>query len=170
MCKIEKSNTEYHVKKENGGKYVYLKSRCKTCSSKANLVSNSRTSCKCGKKIDNRSKTCRMCIADCTITLGECHQRYKKHHPSSVGALVRDRARRRYKNDKSSCQNCNYSNHVEVCHIKPIHSFDITTLIDDINSPDNILILCRNCHWEFDHGRLTIEKIGRPGNAPGPNL
>jgi 5-methylcytosine-specific restriction endonuclease McrA len=120
--------------------------------------------------MDKRSKTCRKCVADRTVTLGDCCKRYEKHHPSSKGVLVRNRARKKYGTDESSCQNCGYSNHVEVCHIKPIHSFDLSTLIDDINSPDNILVLCPNCHWEFDHGRLTVDKIGYPGNAPGLSL
>ena len=170
MCKIDKPKSDYHVKKEKGGKYVYLKSRCKICSAKANLVSSSQVTCECGAKMDKRSKTCRKCIADKTVTLGDCHERYEKHHSSSRGALVRDRARKRYRTDESSCQRCGYSYHVEVCHIKPVHSFDLSTLIDDINSPDNILLLCPNCHWEFDNGRLTIDQIGHLGNAPSLSL
>ena len=170
MCKIDKPKSDYHVKKEKDGKYVYLKSRCKICSAKANLVSSSQVTCECGAKMDKRSKTCRKCIADKTVTLGDCHERYEKHHSSSRGALVRDRARKRYRTDESSCQRCGYSYHVEVCHIKPVHSFDLSTLIDDINSPDNILLLCPNCHWEFDNGRLTIDQIGHLGNAPSLSL
>jgi 5-methylcytosine-specific restriction endonuclease McrA len=53
-----------------------------------------------------------------------------------------------------SCQNCGYDKHVEVCHITPINSFSLDTMLSVINSIDNILILCPNCHWEFDNGLL----------------
>jgi hypothetical protein len=50
-----------------------------------------------------------------------------------------------------SCQNCGYSKHVEVCHKKAISTFPATALIKEINSLDNLILLCPNCHWEFDH-------------------
>jgi hypothetical protein len=57
------------------------------------------------------------------------------------------------------CQGCNYSKHVELCHIKPITSFDENTELGVVNDPENILVLCRNCHWEFDNNQLLIENI-----------
>lgn len=47
---------------------------------------------------------------------------------------------------------------MEICHIKPISEFSDDTLIAIINHPDNIVILCPNCHWEFDNGLLKIDK------------
>jgi hypothetical protein len=32
-------------------------------------------------------------------------------------------------------------------------------LLGEINSPDNVLILCRNCHWEFDHNHLQDDDV-----------
>lgn len=60
---------------------------------------------------------------------------------------------------KSNCQKCNYSKHVELCHIKPITSFHEETKIKEINDPNNILVLCRNCHWEFDNDFLDLQDI-----------
>lgn len=55
------------------------------------------------------------------------------------------------------CQNCGYDKHVEVCHIKPISAFEKETLIEEVNSPENLIGLCPNCHWEFDSGVLNIK-------------
>jgi hypothetical protein len=60
---------------------------------------------------------------------------------------------------KLPCQFCSYSAHVELCHIKPVSSFPETAMVGEINDPSNILVLCRNHHWEFDHGLLKLEDI-----------
>ncbi len=54
------------------------------------------------------------------------------------------------------CYVCGYSKHYEVCHIKSVSSFSDETKIEEINSIDNLLALCPNCHWEFDNGLLEI--------------
>jgi len=57
------------------------------------------------------------------------------------------------------CKNCKYDKHVEVCHIIPISEFNDDAYIWEINSPNNLIALCPNCHWEFDHGILDIKNI-----------
>lgn len=107
-----------------------------------------------GKKCSECSKAkydvWNMTLAECTYIGG----------PSGVEAKyarIREAARRFYKEQcKLGCQNCKYSKHVEVCHIKSISSYDPNTLVSEINDSKNIFILCRNCHWEFDHGLLII--------------
>ena len=70
---------------------------------------------------------------------------------------IRGMLRHSYKNVKElSCQNCNYTPHVELCHIKPIASFPSDTLLSEINDKNNIAALCPNCHWEFDNGILKL--------------
>lgn len=59
------------------------------------------------------------------------------------------------------CYNCGYSKHVELAHIKSVSSFSLTTTVGEINSRSNVVQLCRNCHWEFDHGDLVLEPSGR---------
>lgn len=49
------------------------------------------------------------------------------------------------------CKLCGYDKFVEICHIKAIHTFPENTPISIINSLDNLIALCPNCHWEFDH-------------------
>lgn len=57
------------------------------------------------------------------------------------------------------CERCGYDKHFEVCHIKPISSFDVESSLYDVNHPTNLIHLCPNCHWELDNGHLTIEDI-----------
>jgi 5-methylcytosine-specific restriction endonuclease McrA len=76
----------------------------------------------------------------------------KNLHRSS--AYVHIRALARYHNKElvaKPCNNCGYDKHVEICHIKPISEFDVNTKIKEVNSPDNLVQLCPNCHWEFDN-------------------
>lgn len=52
------------------------------------------------------------------------------------------------------CSVCSYVNHVEVCHIKSVSSFKDSASISEINDLSNLVYLCPNHHWEFDHGLL----------------
>lgn len=55
------------------------------------------------------------------------------------------------------CYECGYSKHIEICHIQSVSSFPGNTKIYIINSVGNLVALCPNHHWEFDHGELEIE-------------
>lgn len=108
--------------------------------------------CKCGKYKTIISKTCIKCTAEGQIqyfTIKDA-MNSRRHGQSAKFNIIRGRARNMYKHI-TSCQFCGYNKHVEVCHIKPIHTFSEDTLISVVNDPSNILVLCRNCHWEFDH-------------------
>ncbi len=52
---------------------------------------------------------------------------------------------------KRVCAHCGYDKHVEICHIKAVKDFPNTSTIGDINKEDNLILLCPNCHWEFDY-------------------
>lgn len=88
------------------------------------------------------------------ITLAECI--YTKHHKSSAFALVRSRAKLVVKMLPKKCVSCGYDKHTEVCHIKSISSYPHDTLLSEINNIDNLIILCPNCHWEFDNRNLLL--------------
>jgi len=60
---------------------------------------------------------------------------------------------------KSPCHNCGYSHHTELCHIKSVSSFPDDSLIEEINEEANLVYLCPNCHWEFDHQLLTLIEL-----------
>jgi len=78
-------------------------------------------------------------------------------HTSSKNAHIRLLARSWFKDlTIKPCANCGYDKHVELCHIKPVSSFSETTTLKEVNSRDNIIQLCPNCHWEFDKGLLKL--------------
>ena len=107
----------------------------------------------CNNKKDPRSSFCKNCtprngLGD--LTLKEAI--YEKHHKSSAYALVRSRARAIAKElGLDKCQVCGYNKHVEIAHKKAISTFKDSTLVSTINSKDNLIALCPNCHWEYDH-------------------
>ena len=81
---------------------------------------------------------------------------YEKHHKSSAFSLVRTRARAIGKKlGFTKCLKCGYNKHIEIAHIKPISSFSDDIMISEINSKQNIMPLCPNCHWEYDHNLWT---------------
>lgn len=111
---------------------------------------------------DRRRSYCKECFEETLldldkVTLGELKDR-RKYQKSSQ---LRDIARKIYNksNLPKKCLNCSYDYHFEVCHIKAIKDFDLDTTISEVNHIDNLIGLCRNCHWEFDHGKLSLKYI-----------
>lgn len=90
------------------------------------------------------------------VTLGEII--LENYGPSNKYSRIRDHAKNacRAHMKQQKCMVCGYSKHFEVCHIKPIHMHDLDTSISVINSIDNLIALCPNCHWEFDNGLIII--------------
>ena len=88
------------------------------------------------------------------MTIGEYRDRpsVRDKHPSWSNTHIRSFARSwfRYKT-KLPCAHCGYDKHVELAHIKDIASFPDDALLSEVNSEDNIIQLCPNCHWEFDN-------------------
>lgn len=94
-------------------------------------------------------------------TIGEERRRahLKGKHPSWVHAYVRTLNRKWNANLlASSCPRCKYSKHIELCHLKDIASFPDNTPLGVVNHPDNVVALCRNCHWEQGNGWLRVTK------------
>lgn len=60
--------------------------------------------------------------------------------------------------------NCLYDIHIDVAHIKPVCEFDDSDTVGDINRKENLMGLCKNHHWEFDNGYLTLSDITLPFN------
>lgn len=141
--------------------------------SKAHKYPKEYDLCKCGQYKTIKSKYCLKCSTDTQI---EYHTLQDAMHSARRGQsakfnIIRGRARSQYKHIKV-CQYCGYDKHVEVCHIKPIHSFSLDTLISTVNAPENILILCPNCHWEFDRKnrkpKTKVERKPRPRKVQWP--
>ena len=157
--------------------------RCKVCNKPTNNPSFCSRACstiftnknyqrrkwhckKCGKSKAKPSKYARYCDT-CNpkihkyLTLGELRQEYKTRgkHPQNIYVYIREQARRKSKLlGMTSCSFCGYDYHVEIAHRKSISSFSDSSLIDEINSKDNILALCPNCHWEFDHPKFDSHR------------
>ncbi len=137
--------------------------------------------------------TCKMCKGEYTNTSGHRSEAYcqacrasvpkeflrsatleyihsalclKGRHPSWANAQVRELNRRWNKELMDlSCANCGYSKHVELCHKKAITDFPESATLEEVNHQSNVVQLCRNCHWELDHGLLILG--GEPGLQPG---
>lgn len=97
-------------------------------------------------------------------TKGELSKAYKRNNlASSAFAYIRFHARHIVMaSTPSKCQCCGYDKHTEVCHIKSIASFSEDAKLLEINDHSNLLRLCPNCHWEYDHNLL---KFGTDGGT-----
>lgn len=54
------------------------------------------------------------------------------------------------------CAECGYSRHVDICHIRDIKDFPDTSRVKEINNVNNLIALCKNHHWELDHGFIDL--------------
>ncbi len=132
-------NNKKHVKRQPKKRF------CRECKVKLPIIRKTTTN---GIPYIAKRLLCDTCRKPKAMTLREAM--YINLHKSSAFALVRARARSKMAGI-TICTKCGYSKHVEVCHIKHISSFPLDTLISDINANNNLLVLCPNCHWEFDH-------------------
>ena len=117
-----------------------------------------RTCKKCGSKnLRKYAKLCDSCnpsfVDWAEVSIGELSGRYSYQRSSRLRSL----ARRVYlDNFPHSCSNCGYDKIIHVCHIKAIKEFDLSVKVTEVNSLDNLVGLCPNCHWELDHGHLSL--------------
>ena len=125
---------------------------CKTC--KLTYILSDRDECK-----ECFSKSKLNITTNTTISEFINRPSVKDKHTSWKFAHIRNYAKKLNKHRVKICQKCGYSQHVELAHIKPVSSFPLTSTIFELNCPTNILILCRNCHWEFDNNKFTINDI-----------
>jgi len=121
--------------------------------------------CSCGKTFIPKFKSSRRLCESCqekrqvsvefkAKTLSSYHEKksVKDKHPSWKNSHIRILNRSWNKEMlKRPCEHCGYDKHVELCHIKPVSSFPETATLAEVNAPENNKVLCRNCHWEFDH-------------------
>ena len=71
---------------------------------------------------------------------------------------IQKHARRVYRESQKEkkCCICGYDLTYEVAHVKPVSEFSGETLISEINAIENLVALCPNHHWEYDHGYISI--------------
>lgn len=144
-----------HCKKDTDNPRFCSRSCAASFNNKKSVKRQPEGTCfKCSKPVITRNKYCKECRQDEVgakdMSLKDAV--YSKTHRSSAFALIRSRARMTRKAKESrSCEKCGWSHHVEICHIKPISQFDENSMISEINSESNLIVLCPNCHWLFDH-------------------
>lgn len=124
---------------------------------------------KCSKPIAKRYAYCKDCytinlLENKTYNESKTYKDYYSNKKYQRNSEVRQHARRKYFNSNrpKSCVVCGYDLHIDVCHIKDISSYHCDTLIGEINSLSNLIALCKNHHWEFDHNKMSkqdLEKI-----------
>ena len=118
---------------------------------------------RCGEKFPGHG-TCSKCKNEILAnkerfqqtTLAELSESYEANgiHKSWRYSELRNDARR--KTDFKLCAICGYDKHVEVCHVRPISSFPPTATVAEVNDVRNLVGLCPNHHWEFDHGLIAL--------------
>lgn len=130
------------------------KRKCIICEEKVMSYRHSRCKIHHQEYINNKTEI----IQNYTLEHYWSKKSLQNLHISSKNAHIRILCRSTYKDlVKLPCANCGYNKHVELCHIKPVRDFLPTATIAEVNARSNIIQLCRNCHWEFDKGLLTLE-------------
>ena len=114
----------------------------------------------CSTPIQKRLKFCLTCREENGFiykTLSEVKRDGNSNY-SSTYPYLRTHSRRTYIEAQKpmKCYICDYDLYVEICHIKDVNSYSLDTLIKDINDISNLIALCRNHHWEFDNGHLSL--------------
>lgn len=116
----------------------------------------------CGEPILSRHQRC----PDCRTrevwegkTVGDYRRKMiqRGHHLSGLHTHIRAMCRYRYKDLQTKpCAVCGYSKHVELAHIRPLRDFPDETPLEVVNGRENVVQLCRNCHWELDNSLINI--------------
>jgi hypothetical protein len=112
----------------------------------------------CGKNANtgdgmNRRKYCVECNAANKTALMSVLKKDSTH--AKIRSHARTIAKRHCGN---ACLHCGYDTFIEVCHVKPVRDFLPISTLGEINDPENLIILCRTHHWEFDHGLLFYDR------------
>ena len=142
----------------------------------ANIYNNpnpkkDRKSCcdNCSKDfIKTKDKVSNTCSIICSMELG-MKQRTMKEAIQRAGANTYDVIRKNARTYSkyfypSKCMICNYDKHYEVCHVKDLKDFTREETLYEVNNKTNLIHLCPNCHWEFDHNQLDLQKIREAQN------
>jgi hypothetical protein len=116
----------------------------------------------CGRRMSPGCARCRACsvIAKRAVALGSTkgELRHRRSNYQSWRATLQTHAIKTHRQHggEQRCIVCGYSNHVQVCHRVPVSSFPDSAAISEINAIGNLVPLCPNHHWEFDHGLITL--------------
>lgn len=173
-CQCDSNSCKLHDKCKCGKKKKVVSDSCRSC-----YYSNMpKYACQvCGKK---RKKTvapiCRDCynksrtdrIVNDDTPISELFY-YANERNKNNGVRARARALIDSLGIDKVCSCCSFEVGIQICHIKPINKFDDNTPLNVVNSLDNLILLCPNCHWLFDHGYNSLEKLKEFYSTPREN-
>lgn len=149
------SQRPYQVKQKK-----FCNSSC--AASFSNVVSKKRTPkvrlcAACQNPINQNSPTRKKLCISC----GQAHQERLLNRPKHLCTYkdINNNARDVMRGEPKVCLICGYAKHADVCHIRAISSFPGEATCGEINQRSNLVYLCPNHHWEFDHGNLAHEEI-----------
>lgn len=132
--------------------------------------SANKKTCACGGAMYYESRACKRCsgrdkfTSRLSMTLDDFRKRDSVKHPAWKDAQIREMARRLHRHLlKLPCANCGYAKHVELAHTPPLSSYAGTTTVAEANR--RVVQLCRNCHWELDHGILSMAPVAQLDKA-----
>lgn len=138
--------------------YEKWKSRNVFCDHHCSALWRNKNTIRIKKLKPLKSKKTKDITALLGVTKGELFA--KRKNWQSARSAIRRNAEAIFKRDHKvmacAVPNCSYSNHIEIAHIRSVSSFSGETLISEINAPDNLVGLCPNHHWDFDHGLLKL--------------
>ncbi|GAB3876965.1 hypothetical protein GCM10028824_35850 [Hymenobacter segetis] len=90
------------------------------------------------------------------LTVAQLKAKDAIKHPSYYRGYLNSITRLLNAHRPRTCQAYGYDKHVEYCHIQPISAFPDSVMVQEVSGPENILVLCPNCHWEYDHSLSAI--------------
>lgn len=162
ICKNSKCENQFESKQYN---QVYCCQKCSNDPARIKQwIDKKRKKCSsCDTIIRHTSTMCQGCAQSKkqfsqNLTIKEYQEKesVKGKHPSWRNVQIRQFARSWNKDLlELPCENCGYSKHVEICHIKAIKDFKPDDSLSQVNARENLKVLCPNCHWEFDCGLLN---------------
>lgn|GEM_PF-953904 len=114
---------------------------------------------RCGRPSKQKCTTCRICrplIDHDARTLSELKNVVGSRNSYSTIVHQHGRAIAENAGLLEACAVCGYSTWVDCCHINPVAKFPVTATLGEINDKRNLVGLCKNHHWELDHGFLML--------------
>lgn len=159
-----------HIKDNENTTEVKRRKFCnKTCSAKTlnlgvrrNYKGGETNLCLCGEQKQKKSQKCVSCKKKEYDNLSLATILKDGKYSSTKLTNVRRRARQiLLESNKikhcSLCEHSDFDTIVEACHIKSIMSFDLQSLVLEINDINNLVWLCPSHHALYDKGLIKLK-------------